>query len=1018
MKYSSIKLAYCFVWIYFFPLLISAQSNKLFFKHLTPSDGLTQSFINEFYTDSRGFVWMTGMEGVSRFDGIRCLSNNAIAPGINNHAVTRSIAEDKEGNIWFGTSAGLLQYSYKYNRFYLHEITSNKSFDNKINFIIAIDNENNILFGSNEGELLLYNIAENKIRSLQKFDTPESNDLGVFLFSDKIIHIRNSNQGISIYTLKNYNQPSVQWQIQTIPTEKEVNQMGYMPNEQTLFFCGSGRLYKHNLVTGKRKSNMLSEKIENNLIKFSQDNKGRLTISSKNGLFVVDTATMLVTAKVKYNRNYSNGVSGNNFYGMADRFNNLWIAALGKGVDYASLDEQKFTSFLSNKDSETFNISNFIRGIAQGNDENFYCATQSGVIVLDKNLAFNKRLKGFSKLAQVPDLKIVGNKLLIAADEIDGGLYEYDLATGIYKKHNLIFYKQNSYNANSYQINLHSPNECIIASVNSDFFKFNFLTGTRTFIEGIFIDSLFGKEPVYSFTSSNGNLYAGYNLTGFTIYRLKNNKYGAIYKSKSGFTVKHIIPAGDNRLWVATTDGLLLFDDKKIEIVKQFRVTEGLPNNIVYALVLDEKKNLWLSTNLGISYFEIAVNKFTNFTKEDGLQENEFNTHAVLKTKDGRIIFGGVNGLTVVNPEMVNQTPKNAILQLIKLKSDSILNPFIYTGEKKMIIPAGSNSFQSEWIAINFSNPKKCIIKYRLLGFENDWQFASNPAIINYSRLTPGRYTLEVVASNTKGEFLNEVKKLEIVVKAFWYQTRWFKVALVFVLALLSFYLIRNFYLRRLQAERQKMLQQYLLQQERDRITADLHDDIGATLSSMSIYSDLAVNVMNTQPRETKKMIDKISDTSKDLMNRMGDIIWSMKPANEEKYTIEARLKNYCTELLTPKNIVAGFYIDDKLAASITNPEVRKNLLLIAKEAINNIAKYSKATQVTFTLNQQAQKIVFTIKDNGEGFDKLKVSNGNGIDNIQQRCKLLGGICSIETSKGNGVCITCNFPIAIISHAH
>jgi signal transduction histidine kinase len=186
----------------------------------------------------------------------------------------------------------------------------------------------------------------------------------------------------------------------------------------------------------------------------------------------------------------------------------------------------------------------------------------------------------------------------------------------------------------------------------------------------------------------------------------------------------------------------------------------------------------------------------------------------------------------------------------------------------------------------------------------------------------------------------------------------------------------------------------------------------------MNIYGELAKTVWDDKPFESKKMVEKISSSSKDLLSRMGDIVWSMKPANEEKYTIEARLKNYCAELLSPKNIVTHFDIDSNLAASITIPEVRKNLLLIAKEAINNLAKYSKATQVTITLNQQALKIVFTIKDNGEGFDKLKVSNGNGLDNIQQRCKLLGGICSIETSKGNGVCITCTFHIAIISHGY
>ena len=202
---------------------------------------------------------------------------------------------------------------------------------------------------------------------------------------------------------------------------------------------------------------------------------------------------------------------------------------------------------------------------------------------------------------------------------------------------------------------------------------------------------------------------------------------------------------------------------------------------------------------------------------------------------------------------------------------------------------------------------------------------------------------------------------------------------------------------------------------ERERIIADLHDDIGGTLSSMSIYSDLAGSVMDTQPQETKKMIDKISGISKSLMERMGDIIWSMKSADEEKYTLEARLKNYTTELLSPKGIFCEFNIDIQLAASITNPETRKNILLITKEAINNIAKYSEATKASISLKQQDGKVSLTINDNGKGFSKEKIKHGNGLFNIRQRCRLLNGECEVASQPGNGVDIECRFPFHILS---
>ena len=163
-------------------------------------------------------------------------------------------------------------------------------------------------------------------------------------------------------------------------------------------------------------------------------------------------------------------------------------------------------------------------------------------------------------------------------------------------------------------------------------------------------------------------------------------------------------------------------------------------------------------------------------------------------------------------------------------------------------------------------------------------------------------------------------------------------------------------------------------------------------------------------------MIDKISGISKSLMERMGDIIWSMKSADEEKYTLEARLKNYTTELLSPKGIFCEFDIDIQLAVSITNPETRKNILLIAKEAINNIAKYSHSTYATITFRQQQQHILLIISDNGKGFYNTLLAKGNGLGNIKQRCKQMSGNCTIKTSEGKGVAIICRFPLAIISH--
>ncbi|MBL7702567.1 MAG: hypothetical protein JNM14_09965 [Ferruginibacter sp.] len=236
-------------------------------------------------------------------------------------------------------------------------------------------------------------------------------------------------------------------------------------------------------------------------------------------------------------------------------------------------------------------------------------------------------------------------------------------------------------------------------------------------------------------------------------------------------------------------------------------------------------------------------------------------------------------------------------------------------------------------------------------------------------------------------------------------------VAVLLIIAFFKFRQIQKRQKDKLETERRQAMET-----ERLRITSDLHDDIGATLSSMYIYGDLAKNVWDTQPEESKQMIDKISTTSKDLMGRMGDIIWSMKPAGEDKYSFTTRLKNYCTELLSPKNIHFKLDIDESITTKITNPEARKNILLITKEAVNNIAKYSNATQATVSFKKENDDLLLLIGDNGKGFDTTIPQHGNGLQNIEHRCRQLNGETVIISEPGQGATISCRFPMATISY--
>ncbi len=196
----------------------------------------------------------------------------------------------------------------------------------------------------------------------------------------------------------------------------------------------------------------------------------------------------------------------------------------------------------------------------------------------------------------------------------------------------------------------------------------------------------------------------------------------------------------------------------------------------------------------------------------------------------------------------------------------------------------------------------------------------------------------------------------------------------------------------------------------RQKISQDLHDDIGASLSSLQIYGAIAEKTFKDEPQKALEMLHKISVQSKAIMENMGDIVWSMKTSDSSTTSLEAKIKNYSVELLGDNNIDFKFSIVPAAEIALKNATARKNILLIIKEALNNIAKYSKATQATLLINVTDKELELTIHDNGIGFDVLsKQLTGNGLQNMKHRASELGGNLIIESAANTGTKLYAKF---------
>lgn len=1007
-------------------LPVHAQIKQYNFRHLTPDDGLTQSIISDIYTDSKGYVWMSGLDGVNRFDGSHCLANSQIAPGIDGPVITRKIMEDQEGNIWFGSSDGIISYSYKTNQFTHFKIKGDRNIQNSGDLNsgynpVFVDQQGNMILNYHSEELLLYNI-KTKRTVYFKSPVPFSIRYGVFIPKGTTSlekgwkWIMSSSDTLFIFVLSAMPNGIPQWEKKIYLFKNLLYSPNvWMPDENTIFMYADDRIVKYRLSSAEL-INSDVKPLSGTSITFSPDPNGHLWVSAaSDGIYELDTATMKAISKIQYDKQDKNGISGSDMQSVIDRNQMLWVMAWGKGVDYTSLTENRFSSFLSGENAKEGGYSNFIRSITEVPGEGFYCGTESGIIVLDENLRFKRKLTGKEYEYHCPGIYFENGSVYYIFDRNSKTqLYEYKLNSRVMKKY-LLYEGNRLIGVHPYYIGKTNTNDLLIANFWG-LVKFNLSTKKIEAVPGIPIYDA-KVSIVYVYEDKQQQIYSCYNTAGFSVYRKQGGVYKKVFFNDDGLTVKHILPENDSLLWICTSGGLYLFNTVQLKIVRKYTTGDGLPNNVIYAAVMDDSRNLWLSTNKGLSYFNRINNTFTNFSKEDGLQANEFNTHVAIRASDGRIIFGGVNGLTVVNPNVLGEKLPFPMLQITALKTDTVLNPHIFNNdEAELILEPGTSSFELELTGINFSNPALCKIKYRLQGIDQDWEMVGNPGNIRYTKLPAGVYTLEAMVSNVRGEFGTEMKRLKVTVKAYWWQTAWFKTSVIVLAVLLAIMGVLLFLRVKLNQQKRKLEKQLAIQKERERITADLHDDVGATLSSMYIYGELASSVWEIKPAESKEMVSRISVQSKELMNRMSDIIWSLKSPLEEKNSFTVRLKNYTQELLAGKGISSTFNIDELLTSQIVNPLARKNILLIAKEAINNIAKYSGATMATISISRSGDDLELLVSDNGHGFDKSRITSGNGLGNMEQRCNQLHGTCQIETSPGSGVRITCRIPVAIFSH--
>lgn len=416
----------------------------------------------------------------------------------------------------------------------------------------------------------------------------------------------------------------------------------------------------------------------------------------------------------------------------------------------------------------------------------------------------------------------------------------------------------------------------------------------------------------------------------------------------------------------------------------------------VTSIAFDSAHHLWIATLNGLFSYDLSSGNFTRFTTSDGLPADELDGILYCRP-DGIMIFGSPLSLCSFSPQkMLTSAARHPVLQLAGVKVDDAdivfdtLHPprFTYT----------ENNFDFRWAVTDYNNPFQNNYYYKLEGVDKDWKYTGKTGRISFINLSPGRYSLLLKGSNANGmETANTIHLSFYISPPFW-KTGWF-----FTLAALA--VIGSLYL----FYRYRLRQLLKLERLRNKISMNLHDDIGSTLSSISILSDIAMH--EDKKTGSVNMLREIKDNSLSLMEKMDDIVWSINPRNDTFENLMLRTRRFASQLFEARDIDYHIEIADNILQLKLPMEERQHLYLIIKEAINNIVKHAGCRFASVTAQKQGAELVITIRDDGNGFDTSAGSNGNGLRSMAQRTAEMNAGFSIRSDTGKGTCITIRLKI-------
>jgi signal transduction histidine kinase/ligand-binding sensor domain-containing protein len=491
---------------------------------------------------------------------------------------------------------------------------------------------------------------------------------------------------------------------------------------------------------------------------------------------------------------------------------------------------------------------------------------------------------------------------------------------------------------------------------------------------------------------------------------LNTHNLSAYLHQRSKRPVKDLMINNDT-LWVVGENEISCFTLNGLELQLP-GCLEEIRNEVVYSLISDRYNRIWFAGNKGLGCIPADRDRLIRFNSLNNLQSLEFNSNASLISRKGNIYFGGINGINGLNPQDFNPVKQAPDVKLFSLfisdtaYSKGIPPDFLQLDLDRKAANISGSSFTTEYPYTGMQQ-----FSYFLEGYQTQWSPFSKNSSFTYRNLPPGNYTLWVRCMDAyKNSGKPRILLCVLVRPPFW-RTWWFMtISFIFILCSIVL-IIRKIQEKRYQARLIGLEQQNAIEKERLRISKDMHDEIGASLTRISILSELA-RKNSLDPAAAIKYIDQINEISGNVVDEMSEIIWAINPKNDNLESFSSYFRQYASSYLEPTSIIVQMKFQDLLPEKGMSSELRRNVFLTLKEALHNMVKHSTTDRAEVSLNFINGLLEIRIRDFGKGFNmEDSLHKGNGLGNMHKRIEDLGGKFILESGIGMGTKIKIIVPL-------